>query len=102
MSDITIEEFKKIEGSGDCVLIDVREEWEFEEFNIGGILMPLSTIPFRYEELRSHSNKTIIVHCQSGNRSNQARIYLSRRGFQNVKSLSGGVIAYKEHEGITL
>ena len=35
MEDITIEELKqKIDNQDDFLLIDVREDWEYNEFNI--------------------------------------------------------------------
>ncbi len=97
MKDLTAEEFEKLkkEKSTSYILIDVREEWEFEEYNIGGKLMPLNSLPDRYSELEVYADRQIIVHCQSGKRSNQAKIFLSRRGLNNVCSLIGGVEAYK-------
>jgi rhodanese-related sulfurtransferase len=42
MEDITIEELKqKIDNQDDFLLIDVREDWEYNEFNINAKLIPL-------------------------------------------------------------
>ena len=42
MEDITIEELKhKVDNKEDFLLIDVREDWEYKEFNIDGRLIPL-------------------------------------------------------------
>jgi rhodanese-related sulfurtransferase len=37
MADITVEELKERLSNGEKLnLIDVREQWEFDEFNMGG------------------------------------------------------------------
>ena len=42
MKTITVQELKKIIASQeDFLLIDVREDFEHQHFNIGGILMPM-------------------------------------------------------------
>ena len=45
MTDITVEELKrKIDNKEEFLLIDVREQWEYQEFNIKGQLIPLGTL----------------------------------------------------------
>lgn len=46
-------------------LIDIRENYEHEEFNIGGANIPLDE--FRIEKLRE--NQKIVLYCSSGKRS---------------------------------
>jgi len=48
-------------------LVDVREEYEFEEFNLGGINIPLHEISTRSLELRKLP--TLVLYCSSGQRS---------------------------------
>jgi len=91
MSSISTEELKQRLQDGGFTLIDVREEWEFEEFNIGGKLMPLNTIEARIAELKPLKASEIIICCRSGNRSATAQRILERLGFQNVKALEGGL-----------
>ena len=77
-------------------IIDVREDWEYEEFNIGARLIPLATLPTKLDELASLKNDEIIVHCRTGNRSGQAKMYLESQGFTNVRNLIGGMVAYQQ------
>ena len=92
--DISPEELKKRLSNGDSFLfIDVREEWEFEERNIGARCFPLHSLPNRLDELKPESQE-IIVHCKSGSRGNQAKKFLSSQGFQQVRNLSGGIEAF--------
>lgn len=51
-------------------LVDVREDWEFEERNIGGINIPLYDLPQRILEISG--DYPVIFLCQSGQRSKQA------------------------------
>ncbi|TAE12404.1 MAG: rhodanese-like domain-containing protein [Bacteroidetes bacterium] len=96
MQDITASEVKERLDKGEMVhLIDVREEHEYEEYNIGAILIPLGTLPDRLSELEEWKNEEIVVHCRSGARSANAKQYLASQGFTNVRNMLGGVIAYK-------
>lgn len=93
--DIQVEELKsRIESSEDLHIIDVREPYEHEEFNIGGELIPLSTLPGEIGRLEDLKDKEVIVYCRSGNRSGMAQQILSSQGFQNVRNLAGGMLAW--------
>lgn len=95
MNEISPKELEQLlEQKDSIVLLDVREDWEYEEVNIGGKLFPLNSIPFKLNELEPYKNKEIVVHCKSGTRSNQARKYLSKHGFAHVRALTGGIEAY--------
>lgn len=63
-------------------LIDVREGWEFEAYNVGGINIPLNELRFRKEEI--NKNKPLIFLCQSGKRSRYAASILEIEGKNNV------------------
>ena len=96
MEDIQIEELKKrMDGGEKLTIIDVREEYEFDEFNIGAKLIPLGELPDRLDELDSLKNQEIILHCRSGARSGRAKEYLLSEGFTNPRNLIGGMIAWQ-------
>lgn len=80
-------------------LIDVREPWEYEQFNLGGKNVPLSEIPGRMDELENLKNEEIVIHCQSGNRSRQAGALLEQMGFKNVVNVSTGTDDWKKKFG---
>ncbi len=95
--DITAIELKERLDKGEMVhLIDVREEHEYEEANLGGILIPLGSLPDRVAELEDWKNEEIIIHCRSGKRSETAKNHLISQGFTNVRNMLGGIIAYHE------
>jgi rhodanese-related sulfurtransferase len=93
--DITVQELKeKLESGSTFVFIDVREPWEYEEFNLGAQLIPLNTLLSAIDQLESHKNDEIVVHCKSGGRSGIAQGVLQANGYSNVRNLTGGVLAW--------
>lgn len=101
MENITAETLKQRIDKGEALnIVDVREPHEHEEFNIGGILLPLGEIrAMQVDELEDLKEKEVIVYCRSGNRSGQAAMILETMGFQNVKNLEGGTLNWQEKFG---
>ena len=94
--DITIEELKDRLDKGEKLnLIDVREEYEFDEFNIGATLIPLGELPDRLEEIEAWKDQEILIHCRSGARSGRAKEYLASEGYSNVRNVLGGMLAWQ-------
>ena len=95
MTDITASELKERLANGEKpFILDVREDWEYQEQNIGGLNIPLGALPDKLDELEDHKNDEIIVHCRSGARSASAKAFLTQQGFTNVRNLTGGILAY--------
>lgn len=93
--DITPEELKERKDKGESLnVVDVREKWEFDEVNIGALLIPLQTLPNRISEIEQFKDSELIVHCRSGKRSDTAKKFLEQNGFKNVRNLLGGIEAY--------
>lgn len=69
-SDISLPDTRQLLTQPKTVLVDVREKWEFEEFNEGGINIPLAEI--RDKRTLVESFQTIIVICTNGVRSKVA------------------------------
>lgn len=100
MDYISVHELKqKLESGAPFTLVDVREPWEHEEFNVGGQLIPVGEIMNRAWELEDHKNDEVVVYCRSGARSGMAQALLQAQGFSNVRNLVGGVLAWKEAFG---
>ncbi len=94
--DITIEELKERMDKGEQLnLIDVREEYEFDEFNIGATLIPLGELPDRLEEIEAWKDQEILIHCRSGARSGRAKEYLISEGYTHVRNVLGGMLAWQ-------
>jgi len=97
MQLITTDELRKRLDAGEKVnLLDVREPHEHQEFNIGGILLPLGDVrALQLDEIEPLKDQEVIVYCRSGNRSGQACLVLEDAGFSNVKNLSGGMLEWQ-------
>ncbi len=81
-------------------LIDVREPSEFAREHIpGAVLMPLSQ--FDPAQISTHSSKTLVLYCRSGNRSGQAAQKLLAAGFEQVTHLRCGLGDWQE-KGVPL
>ncbi len=75
------------------LLLDVRENWEYELCKIGGSTqIPMNTIPARIEELDDEAQ--IVCICHHGARSMQVAAFLDRNGFTNTFNLTGGIHAW--------
>jgi len=99
--EIPAEEVKlKLDGSGKFTLVDVREPSEYDICRIdGSVLIPLGLI----EEMKPKNlnglspNDEIILHCKAGVRSLKAVKALKKMGFENVKSMAGGIEAWSDN-----
>lgn len=93
---ISVHELKSRLGAGEQPhLLDVRQQEEHEEFSLEpSMLIPLNELPERIGELDDYRNKELIVYCRSGNRSQQACMFLELSGFTNVVNLTGGMLAW--------
>jgi adenylyltransferase/sulfurtransferase len=81
----------------DIQLIDVREPHEHEVFNLGGELIPLREIT-QFSK-RIATGKTVVLYCQSGQRSQRAISVLAREiNCEKVYNLEGGVEAYLRYK----
>ena len=77
---------------GDAVLLDVREDSEWEAGHAPmATSVPLAELPDVIEDLPR--DRLIICACRSGGRSLRAATYLSERGFDAV-NLAGGMLAW--------
>ena len=86
---------KKLHDKEDMLLIDVREAWEHQSFNIGGTLISLNTL-FENIELVAR-DKPVIIYCQKGIRSQLAIQRLQKKyNYTNLINLSGGMDAWKK------
>jgi adenylyltransferase/sulfurtransferase len=73
----------------DFILIDVREPFEHEHFNIGGRNIPLGELMNFISEIPT--DKSVIFYCAKGIRSVIAIQKLEQKGFNNLVNLSNGV-----------
>lgn len=95
MSIITAEDLKnRLDNNEDIQVIDVREDYEFEDFNLGGINIPLDNVLESIDKIAT--SKPVIFCCKSGKRSAAIVLALSKKHhINNAFSLKDGVEGYK-------
>jgi adenylyltransferase/sulfurtransferase len=97
MKSITAEELSQlISTRADIQLIDVRETYEHQDFNIGGELIPLGNITQHLSKIETQ--KPVIFYCRKGIRSHIAIQRLQQKfPFDNLFNLTGGLDDWKKH-----
>lgn len=94
--DITVKELKERLDRGEALnILDVREVHEFNAGKISNFNIPMGEIPHQLERLAEFKDQELIVYCRSGGRSGAMTQYLKSQGFQDVRNLIGGVLAWK-------
>lgn len=95
MKEISVQELKeKLDSGEDFQLIDVREDFEYETSNIGGLLIPLGGILIEADKVAK--DKPVVIMCRSGKRSAAAIMQLEQQGFTNLTNLKGGILAWAD------
>ena len=91
--EISVQELSEIlEKDSTAVLIDVREQEEFDEVNLSGILIPMSEFQDRFAEIPKED--TVYVYCRSGRRSRTAIEFLKTKGYSNCMNVTGGILSW--------
>ncbi|AKP52724.1 rhodanese-like domain-containing protein [Cyclobacterium amurskyense] len=99
MKDIEVEELKsRLDKKEQFVFLDVRETYEYEDDNLGAINIPLAQLPNKLSEIEKYKDEEIIVHCRSGARSGNAKVFLESKGYTKVRNVLGGILAYRALE----
>jgi rhodanese-related sulfurtransferase len=93
MPEITVKELH--EQFADFLVIDVREQWEWEIAKIeGAILIPLKDLPNKITDLNQSAK--IAALCHHGGRSSRAVAFLLQQGFSAVYNVAGGIYAWSK------
>lgn len=96
MEDITVNELKeRLEQGQKFHFIDVREEWEYEEDNLGADNIPLGELAHQLDQLEKIKDEEIVIHCRSGARSGNAKKFMETKGFTQVRNVLGGILAFR-------
>ena len=83
-------------NSSDAVVVDVRDKDEWDGGHIPGAThMSRGTIELDIEEKVPDPNAMVICHCGGGGRSALAAESLQKMGYKNVRSMAGGLKAWK-------
>lgn len=89
--NVTSEELRELmRERGPYQLVDVRSQGEYSRGHLKGAkLIPLPEFSSRAGQL--DPQKTIVLYCASGHRSQRAARLLAEQGFSDVRNLEGGI-----------
>ncbi len=95
-NEITVRQLhERLSNNRGVFILDVRQPHEYEICRIpGSKLIPLNELPTRIHEL--DRSQEIVVHCKMGGRSAKAVKFLREAGFEKVKNLKGGILAWSD------
>ena len=83
---------KRIAAGDDFLLLDCREQDEFDTARIdGATLVPMSELAARVGELADHKARDVVVYCHHGGRSLRVAMWLRQQGFPRALSMAGGI-----------
>ncbi len=92
---IDVQTANAIQNDEDVLLIDVREQWEYDAGHIPGIThIPMGEVADRLSEIPT--DQTVVLTCRSGNRSGQIYNFLRDSGYDNVHNMAGGILAWEK------
>jgi rhodanese-related sulfurtransferase len=95
--EISPADARKQADSSEAILIDVREESDWREGHAGGAThLSRGVIELEIEEQIPDLKTPIICYCGGGSRSALVTESLQKMGYENVRSLAGGLRAWKE------
>jgi rhodanese-related sulfurtransferase len=90
----------------DTLFIDIREPAEYQRGHIpGAVHLPRGMLEFEMHNVVARCHKDanlppeeqpIVLYCGTGGRSAFAALTAEALGYKNVKSMSGGIVAWAE------
>ncbi len=82
--------------ANELLLVDVREPDEYANGHLpGAINIPLNSLSEHLHELQQAS--TVLLVCNTGNRSGMAAEWLTGQGLTGVINIDGGTVAWLQH-----
>lgn len=88
---ISQETAKEMMDSQEVIILDVREQEEYDSGHIpGAVLLPVGTIDEdSAAQVIPDKDSTLLVYCRSGNRSKTASAALAALGYTNIYEFGG-------------
>lgn len=91
--------FERQMNRSNVVVLDVRTEEEFSQGHIqNAILMDVNKDDFAQKIQTLDKEKTYLVYCRSGKRSEKALNHLHSSGFAKAYHLRGGYLAWQKRK----
>jgi len=94
---VDVANFEKLTKDKNVFLLDVRTPNEYKNGHLkGATLIDFYQSDFKQKLAKLDKQKTILVYCKSGGRSNNTGTILKEMGFKDVYDLQGGITAWEK------
>ena len=94
------EEFLKGVEDEDTIILDTRNDYEYEVGKFKGAVNPeiktFREFPEFVEKFKENKKKKIFMYCTGGIRCEKASLYMEDQGFEDVHQLHGGIINFRQ------
>jgi sulfur-carrier protein adenylyltransferase/sulfurtransferase len=98
ISEVDAARARDLIESGDAVVVDVREQDEWDEGHIpGAVHIPRGYLESRIERAAPDPSRQVLLYCSAGNRSAFSAKTLEDMGYDDVVSLAGGFTDWKRN-----
>ncbi|MEX0681045.1 MAG: rhodanese-related sulfurtransferase [Balneolales bacterium] len=91
-----------LESEDDCVIIDVRNNYESRIGHFKGALLPdvenFYDFPKWLEKADIDKNKKVLMYCTGGIRCEKFSNLMIKKGYRDVNQLHGGILNYAQKE----
>jgi rhodanese-related sulfurtransferase len=96
IKQVSPDEAETIGDRMDALIIDVREENEYQQQHLPNATnVSLGQLEQAIEEIATDKSTPIVCYCAGGNRSAIAADVLNNMGYTNVVSIDGGLSAWE-------
>ena len=97
--NIIPDELLEMMNKNECIIIDVREQFEYESGHIdGSVLVPMYDVFNDISLVKKYKDKKIVLVCSSGHRSYYTGKFLEENGIENVYNLYNGLYGWEIEE----
>src|SRR5256885_8672501 len=98
ISELDAARARELIDGGEPVVVDVREQDEWDEGHIPGpVHIPRGHLESRIERAAPDPSRRVLLYCSAGNRSVFAAKTLEDMGYEDVASLAGGFTDWKRN-----
>ncbi len=98
ISEIDARRAREVVDDGAAVIVDVREQDEWDEGHIpGAVHISRGFLESRIERAAPDTSSQVLLYCSAGNRSAFAAKTLEDMGYEDVVSLAGGFTDWKRN-----
>lgn len=101
ITEVDVNNAKKLIGEGSVALVDVREESEYAAGHVdNAISLPRGVLEFKISgnPALADKNKPILLYCRTGGRASLAALSLKTLGYKTVLSIAGGYEAWQKSQ----